>query len=170
VGTVLRLGAVYGPRIKGNYLRLLQALERGLFVSIGDGCNRRTLIYDRDAARAAMLALRHPSAVGKIFNVSDGEFHPMIEIVKAMCEALGRTPPRIALPIGPVRLAAGLLEDTAGRIGRHSMIGRATIDTYTEDVAVNSQRIQNQLGFVPQFDLRAGWRETVRAMRQDSAL
>ena len=32
---VLRLSAVYGPRVRGNYRRLLRAMARGRFVSIG---------------------------------------------------------------------------------------------------------------------------------------
>ncbi|MCJ7493141.1 MAG: NAD-dependent epimerase/dehydratase family protein, partial [Deltaproteobacteria bacterium] len=46
LGTVLRLGAVYGSRIKGNYERLTRALARHCFISIGNGFNRRTLVYD----------------------------------------------------------------------------------------------------------------------------
>jgi hypothetical protein len=44
--TVLRLGAVYSSRIKGNYERLLRALACNRFIAIGSGLNRRTLVYD----------------------------------------------------------------------------------------------------------------------------
>ena len=43
---------------------------------------------------------------------------------------------------------------------------RATIDKYTEDVAVDSQRFCMLTGFVPRYDLASGWRETVAEMRQ----
>ena len=55
LGVVLRLAAVYGARVKGNYHRLLHALRRRRFLPIGRGANRRTLIYDRDVAAAALL-------------------------------------------------------------------------------------------------------------------
>jgi len=170
MGTVLRMGAVYGSRIKGNYLRLVQSLARGRFVPIGDGRNRRTVIHDRDAAAAAVLAVSHPAAAGKVFNVSDGQFHTMNGIITAICEALGCNSPRIKLPVGPVRFVAGLIEDTAGLIGRQSPIGRTTIDKYTEDVAVDSRRIRAGLGFTPQFDLAAGWQEAVSEMRRIGVL
>jgi hypothetical protein len=35
-----------------------------------------------------------------------------------------------------------------------------------EDVAVDGQRFCRQIGFSPQYDLTAGWRETVAKMRQ----
>ena len=90
LGVILRLSAVYGSCIKGNYQRLVQALARGRFVQVGDGRNRRTLLYDKDVARAAVLAVCHPAAAGRIYNVSDGSFHTMREIVETVCAALGR--------------------------------------------------------------------------------
>jgi UDP-glucose 4-epimerase len=166
LGTVLRLGAVYGARIKGDYRRLLLALARGRFAPIGPGTNRRTLVYDGDVARGTLLAVRHPDAAGRIFNVTDGQFHTMNGIIKTLCNALGRRPPRLALPVGPVRCLIGVLEDCARSCGLQSPIVRAMVDKYTEDVAVDGQRFRRQIGFVPQYDLTAGWRETVAEMRQ----
>ena len=156
--------AIYSPRIKGNYPSRAsgRTVARRRFIPIGDGRNRRTLIYDRDVAQAALLASQHPGAAGKIFNVSDGKFHTISEIISAMCKGLGRNPPRISLPVGPIRSAAGILEDTGRMIGLKSPISRATIDKYTEDIAVSSQRIQTELGFKPQYDLKKGWEETVQ--------
>jgi len=156
--------AIYGSRIKGNYQRLVQALSHRRFIPIGDGRNRRTLIYDRDVARAALLAVQHPSAAGKVYNVSDGHSHTLKEIINAICQALGRTPPRFSLPVGPVRLAASILEGAGRMIGFKSPVGRATIDKYTEDIAVDCQLIQRELGFKPQFDLLAGWQKTIQEL------
>jgi nucleoside-diphosphate-sugar epimerase len=164
LGTVLRFAAIYGPRIKGNYQRLVQALARRRFVPVGDGSNRRTLIYDRDGARASLLAVQHPNAAGKVYNVSDGQFPTLKEIIVAIYQALGRTPPRFSVPVGPARFMAGLMEDTFRFVGRKFPIGRETIDKYTEDIAVDSQRIQNELGFKPQYDLQLGWQETIQEM------
>jgi nucleoside-diphosphate-sugar epimerase len=166
IGTVLRLGAVYGSRIKGNYRRLLIALARGRFVPIGPGSNRRTLVYDKDVGRAAMLAAVHPDAAGRIFNVTDGQLHTMSAIIGILCEALGRVPPCLTLPVRPTRRFAGILEDGARVFGFPSPIVRVTVDKYTEDVAVDGRRFCARLGFSPRYDLAAGWRETVAEMRQ----
>lgn len=166
MGTILRLGAVYGSRIKGNYQRLVKSLARGRFIPIGNGSNRRTLVYDKDVARAAVTAISHPVAAGKIFNVSDGEYHTMNHIILSLCQALGRKPPRLSLPIAPVRFAAGVVEDMMGIVGIKPPIMRATIDKYTEDIPVNSQLIQKELGFMPQYDLLTGWKDTVQEMRR----
>jgi nucleoside-diphosphate-sugar epimerase len=76
----------------------------------------------------------------------------------------------LSLPIGPVRWAVSILENAGRMIGYQSPIGRATIDKYTEDIAVDSQRIQTELGFKPQYDLKTGWKETVEEMRRRGEL
>ena len=116
------------------------------------------------------LRIEYPGAAGKIFNVSDGEFHTLNDIIATMCQALGRKPPCLSLPIGPVRFTAGMVEDMVRLVGRQPPIMRATIDKYTEDVAVSSQRIQTELGFKPQFGLSAGWKDTVQEMRRSGEL
>jgi len=170
LGTVLRLGAVYGARIKGNYRRLLLSLARGRFIPIGAGTNRRTLVYDKDAARAAVLALRHPGCAGQVFNVTDGRFHAMNTIIDTLCGALGRPKPGWSVPVGPVRFLAGIIEDAGRLLGRTAPIVRATIDKYTEDVAVDGSRFQTRTGFSPKYDLAVGWRESVAEMKQTGEL
>jgi UDP-glucose 4-epimerase len=164
LGTVLRLGAIYGSRIKGNYERLIRALACNRFIPIGRGINRRTLIYDKDVGRAAILAVSHPAAAGRVFNVTDGSVYTLNEIIDSICFALGRKSPVLSLPVGPVRFAAGMIEHMARLAGIKSPIERDMIDKYIEDVAIDSQRIQRELGFMPEYDLVAGWQDAVQIM------
>jgi UDP-glucose 4-epimerase len=168
LGTVLRLGAVYGSRIKGNYERLTHALARHRFIPIGNGLNRRTLIYDKDVGRAAALAVSHPAAAGRVFNVTDAGFHTLNDIIKSICAALGRKPPRLSLPAGPTRTLISLIEKGSQAMGLKPPVTKAIIDKYTEDIAVDGSLIQKELGFVPRYDLAAGWKETVEEMRRNA--
>jgi len=162
LGTVLRLGAVYGSRIKGNYERLTHALACHRFIPIGNGLNRRTLVYDKDIGEAAVLAVAHPAAAGRVFNVTDGSYHTLNEIIESICSALDRKSPRFSLPVGPIRIVAGLIEKGANTIGIKAPVTRETVDKYTEDIAVDGSLIQKELGFVPRYNLKAGWEETIR--------
>jgi UDP-glucose 4-epimerase len=170
LGTVLRLGAVYGSRIKGNYERLTHALAHHRFIPVGNGLNRRTLVYDKDVGRTAVLAVSLPAAAGRIFNVTDGEFHPLNEIIESICFALGRKPPRFSLPSGIIRSVAGATEGGYHIFGLRSPITPEMIDKYTEDIAVNGRLIQKELGFLPQYDLQTGWEETIKEMREGGVL
>lgn len=161
---VLRLAAVYGPRVKGNYARLVSALRRGLFVPLGTGRNRRTLVYDQDVVTAAILAAEHPAAAGNIYNVTNGHIHTFNDIIVAICQALARTPPRYHLPVPPFRLLAAILEDGLRLLGRESPIVRGTIQKLLEDVAVSGEKIQRELQFRPAFDLTTGWEQNTPEM------
>jgi UDP-glucose 4-epimerase len=112
------------------------------------------------------LRIEHPGAARKIFNVSDGEFHTLNEIIESICSAVGRKQPRFSLPVGPTRTLIGLIEKGSHAIGLKPPITRAIIDKYTEDIAVDSSLIQKELGFVPQYDLKTGWEETIQEMRE----
>jgi nucleoside-diphosphate-sugar epimerase len=170
LGTVLRFGAIYGAGIKGNYRGLVQSLARRRFVPIGNGRNRRSLIYDKDVASAALLAATHPAAQGQTYNVTDGQLHTVGEIIEIICRSLGRKPPRLSLPLGPVRATTGVIEQMAKTIRIKPPIGRETIDKYVEDAAVESRLFQSELGFRPRFDLSSGWRETIDDMRNRGEL
>jgi len=170
LATVLRLAAVYGSRMKGNYQRLVSALARRRFVPIGRGENRRTLVFDADVALAAMAAVQCPAAAGRIYNVTDGAFPRMHDIVAAISTALGRRSPRFFVPAAPIRVTAGAIEHMARAVGMSPPIRAATVEKYLEDVAVRGTRITQEVSWRPRVDLQAGWAETIRALRQSGEL
>lgn len=170
LGTVLRLAAVYGSRVKGNYRRLVIALDRRRFIPIGPGTNRRTVIYDRDAAGAALLAATHPAAAGRLYNASDGQPRQLREIIESICQALGRRPPSFAIPVSVARGSAAFVERAARFAGRQPPLRISTVDKYLEDLAVDSRRIEAELGFVPKYDLAQGWTEAVEELRAAGTL
>ncbi|MFH1950658.1 MAG: hypothetical protein ABIL06_03460 [Pseudomonadota bacterium] len=89
----------------------------------------------------------------------------MNEIIESICSALGRKPPRLSLPVGPIRALLRLIETASGAVGLKPPVTRAMIDKYNEDIAVDGSLIQKELGFVPRYDLKTGWEETIREMR-----
>lgn len=168
-GIVLRLAAVYGSRMKGNYVRLLAALRRNRFAFVGAGQNRRTLIHQQDAARAAVTAAER-AAGRSVYNATDGAVHPFTEIIAAMSEALGKKNPKIHLPLSPIYLGIGFAEDLARIFGIKSPVNRALLEKLIEDVAVSGDKLRDELGFRPQFDLTSGWRETVSTVKSGQSI
>ena len=161
-GVVLRLAAVYGKGMKGNYPRLVNALKKRRFVYIGNGTNRRTLIHVADVSRAARLAATSPVAAGNIYNVTDGTVHTTRKIIETICDVLRISGPLVRLPEKPVRLLAGAIEDVFALAGKRAPVSRAAIEKFLEDVAVSGEKIKTDLGFVPKYDLMSGWREALK--------
>ena len=129
-----------------------------------------SLVYDKDVGRSAVLAVSHPAAAGRIFNVTDGAFHTLKEIIESICSALGCKPPRLSLPAGLSCVLAGVIETGGRSIGLKPPAIRAMIDKYTEDIAVDGSLIQKELGFMQQYDLKTGWEEMIREMRRSGEL
>jgi UDP-glucose 4-epimerase len=161
---VLRLAAVYGPRMKGNYRRLLSALKNRHFVMVGNGLNRRTLVHVQDVCQAAILAAGQEVVLGQIYNVTDGGIHTFQQIVRAMCSALGRGYPKIRISQNSVYRMLGFVEDAFRLFGQKAPIGRFSVDKLLEDMAVRGDKIRTELGYRPIFDLETGWKNCVESM------
>ncbi|KPK87145.1 MAG: UDP-glucose 4-epimerase, partial [Deltaproteobacteria bacterium SM23_61] len=104
------------------------------------------------------------------FNVTDGAFHTLNEIIESICTALGRRPPRLSFPSGVARSVAFTVEKGFGLFGLKAPVTSELVDKYTEDIAVDGGLIQKELGFVPQYDLQTGWHETISEMRRNGQL
>lgn len=163
--TVLRLAAVYGPRMRGNYPLLLKALGKGLPMMIGDGRNRRTLVHVEDVARAAMLVAERDDAIGKVYNVTDGGIHSFDDVARAMQRAMGKKERMIYLPASPVRAGLSGVEKALGLVGIRSPIGPSLVDKLTEDMAADGSRLQRELGFQPKYSLKDGWQATIAELK-----
>ena len=93
----MRISETYGP---GDFrlLKLFRALDRGRFLIIGSGQNRRQAIHVRDLVQGLLLAATHPAAVGETFVLAGQETMTTREMVEHVARALGRTAPRWHVP------------------------------------------------------------------------
>jgi len=165
IGTVLRLGAVYGSRVKGNYRRLAQTLAKGRALPLA-GRNRRTVVYDQDVGRAVCSVVDTPEAAGKVYNVTDGKIHTVQDIFRAISLAAGPTAPRFFLPVLPVRLAGAIGKTLLSALRLPLPTPLVLLEKYFEDIAVDGSKIQRETPFRPVYDLQRGWQETIRLMRE----
>lgn len=159
-GIVLRLSAVYGPGMKGNYPPLARLLRRGVRVLPGTGRNRRTLVHVYDAARAFVLA-----AMGEIpsgtYNVTDGSTHTFDEIVRSLQDAVGRQPGVYYVPGRPVRVAGDAISVVASLVGVRLSLA-SLVDKLMEDVAVSGDALQEVSPYRPAVrTLAEGWSGSV---------
>lgn len=167
LGTVLRLGAVYGPHVKGNYRALVEALRKRRFLPVGNGRNRRTLVHERDVARAIVHVLGSEAAPGRTYNVTDGLVHTTDDIVRAICAGLGRRPPQLHIPVAPAFTLASWFDTIAGTAGFSDSPLHDRLKRYTEDVAVDGSLLRRETGFQSMFGLEDGWSDVIRSMREE---
>ncbi|MBF0411544.1 MAG: NAD-dependent epimerase/dehydratase family protein [Desulfamplus sp.] len=162
--TILRLASVYGTRVTGNYLRLIEAVKRGFFIIPvnKEGFSvYRTLIHENDVVLGAILAATHPEAAGKIYNLTDGDIHSLEDIVKAVADAFSVNVRILRIPAKPIHKFSNVIRRynriNISPISRNIEKALSAVDKLMENIAVDGHKIQIELGFKPQYDLQSGW-------------
>jgi nucleoside-diphosphate-sugar epimerase len=146
----LRCPLVYGPGVKGNLLRLLQAVDHGIPLPLALARNRRSLIYLDNLTDAIVTCLTHPAAAGKTYLVSDGEDVSTAELIARIAQALGKPSRLWPCPLGLIELA-GMMTGKSDEIAR--LLGSLCID---------SRKIRSELDWTPPYTLEQGLSETAR--------
>jgi UDP-glucose 4-epimerase len=146
---LLRPPLVYGPGVKGNFLRLLRWVGSGFPLPFGSVHNRRTLLFVGNLVDAIVLSVEHPQARGP-FVLGDEESVSTPELIRRLARALER--PARLLSVPPLLLrAAGKLAGLHGEIRR-----------LTGSLAIDASRARELLAWKPPYTLDEGLGETAR--------
>jgi nucleoside-diphosphate-sugar epimerase len=155
--TILRLATLYGEGDPGNVGRLMRTLDRGRFLWIGDGSNRKSLLYKGDAAHACMAAAERPASGINIYNVS-APACTMREIVDGIADALGKHPFPVRVPASP----ALLLSRHLSRIPNRRMAGlHQTVKKWLAEDVYDTRRFEEAYRFQTKTSLKEGLKREV---------
>ena len=162
--TILRLATVYGEGDPGNVVRLMRTIDHRRFVWVGEGANRKSLIYRDDAARVCLMALFAPGEGINIYNISAPP-RTMRVIVEGLASALGRNVPRWQIPAS---LALYLTKITSLQAFRQTPLNNlhTTMHKWLAEEIYSSKKAQKELNFFPQVDLADGLHREVAWYRK----
>jgi nucleoside-diphosphate-sugar epimerase len=147
---ILRPPLVYGPGVKGNFLRLLDVVARRVPLPLASIRNRRSLIYVGNLVDAVLAAIASPRAAGGTYLLSDGEDVSTPELVREMARALGVAPRLLPCPSSWLKLAGAV----TGR--------RAAVARLTGSLQVDSTAAHRDLEWRPRYTLAQGLAATAR--------
>ncbi|HXV12370.1 MAG TPA: SDR family oxidoreductase [Burkholderiales bacterium] len=150
---VLRPPLVYGPGVKGNFLRLMKLVSRGWPLPLASVRNQRSLVYLGNLVEAILACIKTPAAAGRTYLVSDGHDLSTPDLVRALAECLG-VPPHL-YPFPPSLLMLG-----ASLVGKREEAARVL-----GSLQVESSRIRKELGWQPPHTMEEGLTETARWFR-----
>ncbi|MEP7076927.1 MAG: NAD-dependent epimerase/dehydratase family protein [Acidobacteriota bacterium] len=148
--SVLRLVPTIGEGGKGNFAKLIRVIDRGQFIWVGKGENRKSMIYVGDVARAVRAVLKAGNTKPGIFNVAASPI-TMNELVAEIARTLGKKVPAARIPAVPVSLSLRVLAHIpfAGSIGGLS----DTIAKWLSDEVYSTAKIEREIGFKPKTSL-----------------
>lgn len=145
---IVRPPLVYGPDVRANFLRMLDAVSRGTPLPLGAIAARRSLVYVDNLADALLLCATDPRAARGCFHVADDNAPSVTELLQMVGDALGKPARLFPVPAGALR-ALGKL---TGR--------RAAIDRLTGSLQLDTGRITRVLGWHPPYTTRQGLEAT----------
>ena len=161
--TLLRPGAVYGPREK-DIFEYFKMVDQGVVVNGGDGSQKVSFIYINDLLEAIVLAAHSPKAKGQIFFVSDGKGLDWNGFSAHVGRALQKTYKTFNVPLKIVKIAATLGDLAARWTGKSFLPPIVSADKIKEGEApgwvCSNRKIVRLLGFKPRFGIEKGVRAT----------
>jgi len=145
---IVRPPLVYGPAVRANFLRMMDAVARGLPLPLGSITARRSIVYVDNLADALLHCATDPRAAGECFHVADDDAPSVTGLLRLVGDALGK--PARLFPVPPAALYA---------IGK--LTGRsAALDRLTGSLQLDTHRIRRVLGWHPPYTTRQGLEAT----------
>jgi nucleoside-diphosphate-sugar epimerase len=161
---ILRLATVYGEGDRGNVARLMRVIDRRRFVWIGDGTNRKSLLYCGDAARACVTALNVAEGI-RIYNVA-APACTVREIVDGLSASLACSVPGWHLPSRPVLALADVINPVARRWPPAQRFVSA-VDKWLADDVYSGARFARDCNFDVSVTLAEGLQRLVQSYRNE---
>ncbi len=146
--TILRLPLMHGPGVKGDLLRLLEAVHQERTFPLGAVSNRRSLLGLDNLCAALDLCVAHPKT--GTYLLADDEAVSSPDLVRVLAEAMGRRVRMFAVPVPLMELAAKVLKK------------QSEFRRLTGSLEVDAARIRVELGWKPLKGLRQGLEEMAR--------
>jgi nucleoside-diphosphate-sugar epimerase len=130
---IVRPPLVYGPNCPGNFLRLLDLVNKGFPLPFGSVNNLRSLIGVNNLADFLVRCVEHPAAANKTFLIADKPDISTPDMMRVLAQGMGRPSRLMPAPYGLVRGIAGMfgkraiLEKLCGTLQIDSSFARETL-------------------------------------------
>lgn len=146
---IVRPGVVYGPGDPGNILRLIRAIQKGIFVMPGDGSVRKSYAYIFGLLESIVFMMARSERY-LCYNYVERETEPLSELVSCIAAELHVRRPRLRIPKQVLVTAARMAQFASG--------GRSPIHPVRVRKAAQSTHIVPaelaRLGFDFRYDFR----------------
>jgi nucleoside-diphosphate-sugar epimerase len=166
---VVRAPWFYGPYQPSRQSQFFTAIRKGRFPMIGDGTQRRSMVYTDNLVQGLLCADRSEKALGNAYWVADAEPYSLAEILSTVRDAL--TAEGLTVSGGPTlrlpRAASVLAEKVDGFLqgkGRYSQPIHV-LGEMKDTIACDIGRARDEIGYDPAVSLFEGMRASIRWCR-----
>ncbi|MBU4445804.1 NAD-dependent epimerase/dehydratase family protein [bacterium] len=169
ITTILRLPMVYGPGNKGNIYTLIEGVDKGRFVMMGNGENKRSFAYVGNAIDAAVAVAGHEETDFKVYIVTDGIDYTVKELYELIAKGLGKRPLPFYVPMSIAKVLAHAGDTSGHIIGKTLPFNSGVLNKLTSSLTFSSRKIREEIGFKPKYDLYNTMNETIESYRRSKS-
>ncbi|MGH9118523.1 MAG: NAD-dependent epimerase/dehydratase family protein [Acidimicrobiales bacterium] len=162
---IIRSPWFYGPFQPERQTRWFRAVRRGRFPLVGDGRNRRSMVYTGHLVHGLLRAEAEAAAAGRAYWIADPEPYEMRTVLATVRTALAAE--GLAVSGGQPRLPriaarmAQMTDAKAQALGRYVQPVHVLGDL-VETIACDVSRARIELGYAPGVTLYDGMRASIR--------
>jgi nucleoside-diphosphate-sugar epimerase len=131
---ILRPPLVYGPGVAGNFLRLMELVNRTRVLPLGDLDNKRSMVGLQNLTDMILRCITHERAAGETFLVSDGQDLSVTELIRLIASGLAK---RLILLPAPKRMLKIL-----ATLARKQEVVQRLVDSFRVDIG-KARRLLN---------------------------
>jgi nucleoside-diphosphate-sugar epimerase len=163
--TIVRPPWFYGPFQPPRQTTFFRLVRAGRFPVVGDGEQRRSMVYIDNLVDGVMAAELCPWAKGRGYWVADACTHTVNEIVATVGQALGDEGFGVKAPSVRLPAIAGRLAELGDRvlqgIGRYQQ-QLHVLGEMNHTIACDISVTRAELGYEPRVELYEGMRRSIR--------
>lgn len=155
----IRPRAIYGPGDRTILPRLINRLQRGILRVIGDGQNLADMSYIENVVDSLLLCAEAPAhALGKKYNITNGEPVRLWEMIQKLCERLDLKYPAQQLPYPLVDKIAGAMEFVARLLPNQPEppLTRYSVAMISLTTTLDISAARRDLGYTPRVSNEEG--------------
>jgi len=169
--TILRPGAIYGPR-DGEIYEAFRTIKRGLLPLVAGGTAKGMWVYATDCADACLKAIDADVPSGRTYFVDDG--CGPLEASRMLADAeralRRRAPIRVSVPVPALMAVARSLEILGRFTNRPMMLTREKANMLLQDWVCSSDQTRRELDWEPKVTWSDGVERAVQWYRDNGWL
>jgi nucleoside-diphosphate-sugar epimerase len=168
--TIIRPVGVYGPRCIDDvaYYFIVNLANDSVITRFipGSGENLIHFLYVKDVIQGFLKA-RIPKALGETYFISSQKALTYNQVYQRVCMVLGKSPPRLHLPVWLAKAVIAPLERLYGLMGKEDfMVHLSTVEATQTDRDYSWKKAHEELGYTPHYPFERGLHLTLDWYRE----
>jgi len=162
---ILRPALVFGENDRGNFYKMIDAIYKKRFFIIGDGNNKKSMIYVENLVNYILLIADSDKSAGKIYNIADKNTYSLNYITEMISKNLNIKKP-YHLPKNILFFIASIWELLSGKIsflnkGNLKYLRKSIVNKLTESNVIDINLIERDYPDVRQIPIEDAINKTV---------